>query len=110
MREYDEVTQITKDAAMEAFASDDIERVCKALVSVAFHETDWRWAQERCLEFLANENENVSGLAATCLGHIARIRGMVDKPRVIAALRARLRDPRIAGQVEDALHDIEMFA
>lgn len=109
MKQFGEVLPITRDAALNAFASDDPDRICEALVSVAYHEPDWRWAQERCLALLASADAQVSGLAATCLGHLARIHRVLDKNRVVSALQERRKDPRIAGQVEDALDDIEMF-
>lgn len=109
MKQFHQVPPISRDDALKAFASGDSEQICKVLVSVAFHESDWRWVQDKCLEFLASDDANVSGLAATCLGHIARIHKSLDKERVVAALRQRLGDPSIAGRVEDALDDIEMF-
>jgi hypothetical protein len=110
MERFHQVPQISRDDALEAFATGDPEQICKALLSVAFHESDWRWVQDKCLEFFASDDPNVSGLAATCLGHIARIHRTLDKERVVAALGKRLGDPSIAGRIEDALDDIEMFA
>lgn len=49
------------------------------------------------------------GLAATCLGHIARVHGRLDEDKVVVALRERLSDKEIVGRVVDALEDIEMF-
>jgi hypothetical protein len=108
-RKYHDVLSVSKEAAASAFESGDPEKICWALLAIAFHETDWRWAQDKCLDFLLSDNPEVSGLAATCLGHIARIHRSLDRDKVIAALRARLSDKDIRGQVEDALDDIEMF-
>ena len=109
MQQFHEVRPIGRDAAIEAFATGDAETICHALVAVAFHESDWQWSQERCLELLENEDPNVSSLAAACLGHVARIHKALDKERVVSALRNRMSDDRISGSIEDALDDIEMF-
>jgi len=110
MQQFHQVLPISRDDALIALASGDSEQICKALVSVAFHESDWRWAQEKCLELLENDDADVSGLAATCLGHIARVQKKLDKERVLTALRQRLVYGDIAGRIEDAIDDIEMFA
>ncbi|MFY1942916.1 HEAT repeat domain-containing protein [Achromobacter xylosoxidans] len=87
----------------------DVNVICEALVSIAFGSPDWRWAQDTCLSFLRNENPALRRLAATCLGHIARIHGQLDKEAVVPALRECLQDPEIVGKVEDALDDIRLF-
>ena len=110
MQQFHEAPEILRKDALKAFASGESEQICKALVAVTIHDNDWRWVQEKCLEFLTSDDVDVSGLAATCLGHIARIHRTLDKARVIAALTNHLKDSRIAGRIEDALDDIEMFS
>jgi hypothetical protein len=90
-------------------ASGSQEQITDALVGLAYHEQDWRWVQSQCLRFLSSADPDVRGLAATCLGHIARILGRVDKELVLPALQPLLTDPQIAGRVEDALEDIRIF-
>lgn len=102
---------ISKEEALEAFEAEDKTRICEALVSIAFHEADWHWAQEVCLRFLLDETESlhIRGVAATCLGHLARIHRTLDKERVVAALSRFLQVPALKGQAQDALDDIEIF-
>lgn len=109
MQQYRPAAPLPKEDALTAFASGDSAQICPALVAVAFHESDWRWAQDRCLEQLASDDADVRGLAATCLGHIARIHRELDKERVLAALGKRRGDEAIAGRIEDTIGDIEMF-
>ncbi|MBN8858972.1 MAG: hypothetical protein J0H29_11325 [Sphingobacteriales bacterium] len=109
MNKYQEVLPISKNQAKENLETDDIEKITTTLVSIAFYENDWEWVQNICLEYLQHPNENISGLAATCLGHIARIHGKMDKKKVIAKLNKRLNDFQIGGRVEDAINDIEMY-
>jgi len=107
---FDDAPPLSKNDAEGALASASPAVVCRALVSIAFHEPDWRWAQDRCLDELSNTNSDIRGLAATCLGHVARVHGALEKTRVLAALTPLLADPVVAGRVEDALNDIEAFA
>ena len=100
---------IDKDSAEKIFLSNNAEKICHAMVAIALHEQDWKWVQDKCLYFLTNDNPEISGLAATCLGHIARIHRQIEKDKVIPLLRSRLNNPDIAGQIEDALSDIAMF-
>jgi len=89
----------------------DTERICNALLGIVFCEPDWQWAQNIFLELLENGHPDIKGLSATCLGHIARIHGKLDKAKVISALKKYLHDPRlhIRGNALDALQDIEQF-
>lgn len=109
MSKYHNVFPLNKDSAERMFASNDVEKICNALLAIAFHEKDWKWAQDKCLAFFFSDNPDISGLAATCLGHIARIHHQIEKDKVISILRGKLGDRRIAGRIEDAIDDIEMF-
>ncbi len=101
--------QFNRELAEDAFSSGEAKRICDMLVSAAFYESDWRWVQDKCLDFLNFNDPNIRGLAATCLGHVARIHHQLDKEKVISSLRKHLKDHAISGQIEDALDDIEIF-
>jgi len=109
MNTYQNIFPIDKASAENIFSSNDVEKICYAMVAIAFHEQDWKWVQDKCLHFLTSANPQISGLAATCLGHIARIHGQIEKGKVIPLLQSRLSNTNIAGRIEDALSDIEMF-
>jgi hypothetical protein len=109
MNKYKQVYPIDKSAAIAAFSSSNIETICNAMVAVALHEADWKWAQDKFLEFLEYDNPQVSGLSAICLGHLARIHRNIDKEKVMASLLSKLNDSKIGGLVEDAINDIEIF-
>jgi hypothetical protein len=101
--------EYSKQMAEKAFGSQKPEAICRALVAVAFCEPDWKWVQDKCLCFLQNKDPAISGLAATCLGHVARIHQKLEREKVVAALCSRCEDTDIAGRIEDALNDINMF-
>jgi hypothetical protein len=106
---FDQPIPISRRAATKAFMSWDSRQICSALVCVAFYDRDWRWSQDRFLEFLSNNDPAIRGLAATCRGHLARIHGKLDTERVLPALKLSCNDPEISGRVEDALDDIKMY-
>lgn len=108
--EYREVVPVSKVAATKYLASNDTIVVRNTLVSLALHEPDWRWVQSRCLKSLHHEDGDVRRVAALCLGHLARIHGIIDRDLVLPALYALRDDPFARGGVADALDDIEMFA
>ncbi|HEY4341678.1 MAG TPA: hypothetical protein VGM97_17170 [Steroidobacteraceae bacterium] len=109
MNKFADVPEIPRDDALRAFSSGNTEEICRALIAVTFHDPDFRWVQELCLRFLSSEDGQISGLAATCLGHLARIHRNIDKEKVLVALRHHLSDVEICGKVEDAIDDIETF-
>lgn len=106
---YQDILPINRYEAEEAFASNNVERICYSMVSIAFYEQDWKWAQDKCLAFFLCNDYRISSLAATCLGHIARVHGKLEKSKVVKILESRMGNPEIAGFIEDALDDINMF-
>jgi len=109
-RRFQDVPPITRQRAEQAFGSNDSTRVCDALVRAVFHDPDRRWAQRQCLRLARHSLPEVRGLAATCLGHIARIHRAINRKSAERALKALLKDPASAGRAEDALEDIRKFA
>lgn len=105
---YEEVTPISRREAIASLGSDDGNRVCDALVRVAFHDSDWRWVQDQCICLSLDQRASVRAISATCLGHLARIHGALDNEKVLPVLRKLLEDPETRGYAEDALDDIRM--
>ena len=105
---YQAPKPIERKEAATAFQNENIKAICDALIRIAFHDSDWRWVQTQCLMFLKHPHADVRGLAATCLGHLARIHGQLDLGLVKPALQKLTKDPDIGGRAEDALDDIRM--
>ena len=97
--------------AERAFGSTDPATVCDALVGATYHEADWRWVQGWLARLAEHSSSDVRGLVATCLGHLARIHGMLDRARaeVVLARLATDPDPTVAGRVGDARDDFEVY-
>ncbi len=106
---YHETPPISREEAEAAFATGDQWKTCDALVRLALNHPDGPWVEGLCLTYARHADWTLRALAATCLGHLARIHGELDKPRVIAALDELSKDPRTAGQANDARDDIKMY-
>lgn len=106
---YEKPKCLSKAEAERIFSSADAYSLQGALVSMALNEPDWRWVQEKCLGFTAHPDPGVRALAATCLGHLARIHRQLDLDVVMPRLELLLRDPETAGYAETAIDDVKMF-
>lgn len=106
---YDDSQPISRSEAEKAFDSNDAAVICDALVRVALHDPDPVWSQTVTLRFTAHADVGVRGLAATCLGHIARIHKRLDLSVVVPILVKLSEDPIVGGRAEDALDDIRMY-
>jgi hypothetical protein len=106
---YEEPEAMDRRTAELALRGSDSAAISRALLAVALHDPDWTWVQEHCLRLLSAADPDVRGLAATCLGHLARIHGTLDLDRVEPKLRELRKDPEVGGRAEDALDDIQQF-
>ncbi len=106
---YHDVVPISKEEAQSAFQGEDSERICDALVRIAYHDPDWKWVQEQCIRFSRHADPDVRGLALTCFGHLARIHQKLDLLVVMPILEEALNDPIVGGRAGDALDDIEIY-
>jgi hypothetical protein len=89
--------------------SNDKQDMRNALLSAAYYDPDWNWVQERCLALSHHPDHNVRWIAATCLGHLARIHRQLDVELVLQRLTEMKADPLVKPAVEDALDDIRLY-
>jgi hypothetical protein len=100
-----------KDEIAAVLKFGKISAVIGCLMYMTFNIDDASWVQERLLETIGtNADDEVRSLAVTCLGHMARLHGRIDKERVVPILAALLQDQTLSGRAQDALDDIEIFA
>jgi hypothetical protein len=104
---YHEPPAATAAQVRAALAEGDVSTL---LVGAALHDPDWEAVQELCLELLDGDDAELAATAVTCLGHLARLHGAIDRDRVVAAPTAKADHPVVGTRVPDALDDIEMFA
>lgn len=100
---------ISHSKAQKIFMSDDKDKICDTLLSLSFYDEDWKWVQDQCLILLDHADIDISGLATTCIGHLARIHKQLDLNKVVPMLNVKAKDPDIGGRAQDALDDIDIF-
>ncbi|MGY2442962.1 hypothetical protein [Pseudomonas sp. 58(2021)] len=90
--------------------SNDSDVVIDALLYLCFNINDPEWIQAKCIEAIEGAgNDDIKGLAITCIGHVARIHSDIDRSLVVPILRSRLTDDTLSGRAQDALDDIDMY-
>ena len=104
---YREPQPISRGEAERILASNDSNAIAATLVDLAYHERDWRWAQDKCLAFARYPEPNVRQVAINCLGDIARIHRTLDLATVLPVLEELSGDADVT--TEDALDDIRTF-
>jgi hypothetical protein len=107
---YQKLDPIGRDEAETMLASTDAYAATEAILRLALHDPDGAWVTDRALALLQSPDADTRAVAATALGHIARIHHTIDTERVIPALQRLTDNPATAGRAEDALDDIAMFA
>jgi hypothetical protein len=111
---YHEVLPISRDDAEASFASQEDVRIIDALLSLAYHDSDWRWVQNRCLAFRNHRNPSVRRAVALCIFHLARIHQILDEDVVMPVLQTLAEDEEIkavagADDVKDLLDEIDSY-
>jgi hypothetical protein len=108
---YETIEPISKDRAERLLAKDHRETICRTLVRIAMFEPDRHWAQSQCLRFAVHKDSFVRGVAATCLGHLARIHKTIDEDEVIPVVRQLLQDKNLQTRAiaEDTISDFSIY-
>jgi len=111
VRVYEEPRAYNRAEAAEAVRSQDAAVVSRALVGVAFYDEDWGWVQSQCVLLAKHPSPAVRCVAATCLGHLARIHGQLDREIVNPVLDSLAADPdpTVSGCVSDARDDLDTY-
>jgi len=106
---YENVLPIKRHEAKIAFSSKNAINICDALLRITYHDSDWQWVQSYCLYFSKHTDIEVRRLAITCIGHLARIHGLLDLQLVNSLLNELINDPEVHGYVQNALDDISIY-
>ena len=89
---------------------EDTDFCCKLLLKITFDCDNWKWIQDVCIDIInSNREKNICGLAVTCIGHLARIHGEIEKDKIFDLLNQQKDNSYINDRIEDAIDDINMF-
>ncbi|QGU86708.1 hypothetical protein [Erwinia sorbitola] len=91
--------------------SGESRKVTDTLLYIAYNVSDIEWAEEQLMRMANDSDDDISGLALTCLGHLARVNGKIDKNIVIPFLKDKMSSSNemVSSRAKDALDDINMF-
>jgi hypothetical protein len=106
---YEPVIPRTREELEAAFGSGEPDSIHDALISAAYWDDDWQWAQDRCLSFADHGSDLVRAGVAYALAMIAVFHAKLDLDRVVPVLRRLAEDPAVRPQAETSLEDIEHF-
>ena len=108
---YEEIPKWTRDAVEQALRDDDPNFLLQAVVAIAMHDADWRYAQDLCVRLSSHPHFNVRGNAVLGFGHIARVHGRLDRAIVQPIIVAALHDANdyVRGHGVDAADDTTHF-
>jgi hypothetical protein len=102
---YEDPQWLPHDEADAIFAGADEAAICNALAGAALYDADAAWVESWCVRLGGSRSDDVRGLAATSLGHVARRFG-ADSLDLLNRLQG---DPAVRGRADDALDDVRMF-
>lgn len=106
---YVSVRRRSREAILAALSGKNADEIGDALLSAAYWEDDWEWAQEQLFKFSEFDSDKVLWAVATGIGFIAAFHGEVDE-RAAEAIINRLMTRRAeAAAAEETLADIDQF-
>jgi hypothetical protein len=105
---YREPQPIGREEADRLLRDGHPAEAAEALLRLVLHDADGEWLEARCVALLSDVRVDVRGMAALCLGHVARLHRR-SSPKAVSQLRELMNDPdaSVAGRASDALDDIQ---
>lgn len=103
---------IDKNKMEKVFASNNKQAIIGSIMEMVFNaeKSEVSWISEKLVELSKDQDTDISGLALTCFGHLARLYSSVGNyDKVIALLHSKQNIPELQGRAEDALEDISLF-
>jgi hypothetical protein len=108
-RRYEPVEPMDRAVAEECLRGGDPRQIAEALLSVALHDPDWRWAQATCLRYADDADLGVRAAVLLCFSHLARLHGDLDLDAVAPVVRRGLVDEALRGCAQDVQEDLRVF-
>ncbi|HLJ88956.1 MAG TPA: hypothetical protein VKZ53_19205 [Candidatus Angelobacter sp.] len=107
---YAPVRRRTRGQITQALSTDSPEAIHDALISAAYWDEDWRWAQHLLVRFAEYDNEKVLWAVALGLGYIAVFHGEIDE-EIVCPILAHIKGtrPALASVVQETEEEIEHF-
>lgn len=104
----------TANEIEKALSSNNKDIVINGIMAMVFNLDDVNWISNRLIELSKHNNVEISSLALTCFGHLARLHGNVGNLECVSNLLKNMsknvsKNVSLGGVAEDAMDDIETF-
>lgn len=100
----------TANEIEKALSSNNKNIVINGIMAMVFNLDDVNWISNHLIELSKHNNLEISSLALTCFGHLARLHGNVGNLECVSNLLKNMsKNVSLGGAAEDAMDDIETF-
>ena len=108
---YEEPRPMRREEAEQLLLSGVSGDVERALLAVALHESDLGFASGVVFAGAQSTDAAVRGTALLCIGHLARLHGILPEQPTLRLVQAGLKDDDeyVRGQAENAADDLLVF-
>ena len=108
---FDDPGPLLREVVSARLDGPDSQAAAAALVSAALHDPEWSWVPEQCVRLAGHDEPNIRRLTGVCLGHLARIHGVVNREQAMVTLKMMQADPdhSVRAALSDVLDDLDTF-
>jgi len=106
---YAPVQRRTREEIATSLLSGGTQEIRDALISAAYWDDDWRWAQRQLMKFAEHDDDLVLWAVVAGLGFIAAFHGEIDEATALPVLDRLKTRATLANDVEETLAEIDHF-
>jgi len=106
---YASVRRRTREDILNSLSNGGSQEIRDALISAAYWDEDWRWAQQQLIKFAEYDDDLVLWAVVAGLGFIAAFHGEIDESTALPALNRIRQRTALAHDVEETLAEIDHF-
>jgi hypothetical protein len=110
--DYSPVLRQSREAILAALDGGTPKEVAAALLSAAYWDPDWKWAEEQLIRFAAHDDPQVLWTVASGFGLLAAFHGDIDEEIVGPILTRMVADlgvPGLADAASNSMDEIDHF-
>jgi hypothetical protein len=106
---YAPVQRLTREEILTSLSSGGSQEIRDALISAAYWDDDWRWAQRQLMQFADHDDDLVLWAVVAGLGFIAAFHGEIDEEIVLPVLNRLKKRAALESDVEETQAEIDHF-
>jgi hypothetical protein len=106
---YAPVPKRTREDILGSLSKGGSQDIRDALISAAYWDEDWRWAQQQLIRFAKHDDDLVLWAVVAGLGFIAAFHGEIDEVTALPVLDRLKQNEALTSDVEETLAEIDHF-